>query len=175
MSAYLCNPEHIGLLAALACGLQDQNSVIYAYRLPHALRERVDQLPEQAARVAFALWRENVRSVECRYPGERNLPGPRLSLDDQALAVQAYARHYAAWDMWTQITPIDVLSLCHGYAYQAGECEDWRTTDAELQMDWLKRKAIRRLPGADDAPWGYTEAEPLASVDALYEKHGTDE
>lgn len=158
MSAYICNPEHIGVLAAYAalnkCELHQ-----WEYR---------GRLVETAQRVAKELTRENIRSVAHRYPNAGDdLPGPNLKPTDIEEAAAIYAAYFVANPQ--RLTPVQVLSLCAGYVYQACECDDWRTTDAELQVERIQNAAIRSLPGYADADWSFDRQIP--EIEALYQEN----
>ena len=75
MSAYVCAPEHFAALAAFASAGRDS----------HVIREYKDADPiVTARRVAVELARENIRSVNHRYPGaavDGGLPGPGIPMD----------------------------------------------------------------------------------------------
>jgi hypothetical protein len=45
----------------------------------------------------------------------------------------------------------ELYGLCDCYAYQACETSDWHETEAYAIMQYLKQRAIRNLPGYDDA------------------------
>ncbi len=62
MSAYICAPEHIGLLATFASGSQIRNSVIHEWRRGSRV--------EDAMNVAEQLAKANIRSVSHRYPDD---------------------------------------------------------------------------------------------------------
>lgn len=173
MSAYICNPEHLGLLAAYAA---THDAALYEWRV-----RSKDDREDTAARVAEGLLLENIRSIEHRYPDtvgqDQGLPGPCLSRFDMLLACQAYARHYVehfprASGTERRFGPVDILELAHGYEYQSCETEDYHLTLAANQIRWINRAAIRSLPGHDEAPWSWTEHTELPAVAALYAKEG---
>lgn len=157
MSAYICNPEHFGVLAAYA---------VQKGRVIHQWCE--DGKIQTAQRIAKELARENIRSVAHRYPEDKdgNRPGPCLKDADIEEAAAIYAAHFIANPQ--RLTPVQVLSLCAGYRYQACECDDWRTTDAELQTEWIQNEAIGELPGYADADWSFDQ--PIPQVEALYQE-----
>ena len=69
MSAYIVNPEHIGILAAYAAV---NDCAIYEWRMSSDIHT--------AQNVAKGLALENIRSVAHRYPnaGDGQRPGPGL-------------------------------------------------------------------------------------------------
>lgn len=168
MSAYICNPEHIGLLAAYAVA---RDNAINEWRVSDSKGR--DDKPATAANVAKQLLLANIRSVQVRYPDEKpgSLPGPCLDLDDQILAVQAYARHYLPQIARRHLGTVDIIKAAAGYDYQACEPEDWETTLAARQVRWIVSAAHRQLPGYEESEaWTWTEEHSLESVDALYHK-----
>lgn len=155
MSAFVCSPSHIGLLAAYAV---KTSSVIHVWREPTWL--------ETAQQVAKELARENIRSVAARYPNDKDgeRPGPCLKDDDILDASACYAAHYL--DNWDTPEPVQILSMCQCFDYQACETEDWRATKAHQQINWIKSAAIRCLPGYDAAPWDFSEH--IEAIDSLF-------
>lgn len=153
MSAYICDPEHFGALAAYAV-LTD--SVIHPWRAG----DRILTAQNAAQRLA----RENIRSVAHRYPDDKDgsRPGPCLLDAEIEEAAAIYAAHFTTNPL--RLTPVQVFKLCQGYSYQACEADDWRTTEAALQIEWIQSEAVRSLPGYDDADWS------LPEIEALYER-----
>lgn len=154
MSAYVCDPSHIGLLAAYAaandCSLQqwrDANPVITAQT------------------VARELMAENIRSVAFRYPNDKDGERPGRQLKDATLV--ELAQHYAAYYLKNtfDVTSVAILSLVSCLDYQSCETDDWRETTACRQLERIQTKAIRHLPGWGDAPWEWDEHVP--EIEAL--------
>jgi len=167
MSAYIVNPEHIGVLAAYAAV---NDCAIYEWRMSDNILT--------AQNVAKGLVLENIRSVAHRYPDDKDgqRPGPCLKDADIVEACQIYAGHFAkrlggvivmAEDV---LEPVQVLKLVRSLDYQSCETEDWPMTLAARQLDWIMGEAISRLPGYEDADWSFTGSLP--GVEALYAKEG---
>jgi len=167
MSAYIVNPEHIGVLAAYAAV---NDCAIYEWRMSDNILT--------AQNVAKGLVLENIRSVAHRYPNDEDghRPGPGLKDADIIEACQIYAGHFAkrlggvivmAEDV---LEPVQVLKLVRSLDYQSCETEDWPMTLAARQLDWIMGEAISRLPGYEDADWSFTGSLP--GVEALYAKEG---
>ena len=77
----------------------------------------------------------NAASVNARY-------------QEEEAYVYAYQRpQHTDWE------PVEILGAINGYEYQACETDDWLTSEAKAFCDRLRKLAISRLPGADDAPW----------------------
>lgn len=145
MSAYICSPEHFAALAAFAVK-SSKNGVISEWR------DHSD--PTATARkVATELARENIRSVATRYPGDRELPGPDMSPAEIMQAAANLAESYY-WRPPT-LSPVDLLKMCQGYAYQSCETQDWRDSLAHRQIEWIESSCYSMLPGYDAAPWSY--------------------
>ena len=167
MSAYICNPEHIGILAAYAA---TNDCAIYEWRMSNNILT--------AQNVAKGLALENIRSVAHRYPNDKDgqRPGPCLKDADIVEACQVYAGHFAkrmggvivmAGDV---LEPVQVLKLVRSLDYQSCETDDWPMTLAHRQLQWIMGAAINALPGYEDADWSYEETLP--EVAALYAKEG---
>jgi hypothetical protein len=138
MSAYICNPEHLGLLAALL-----------------AIEKR--EGGEAAADHASVLASENIRSVSYRYPNDQSGQRPGQSLYDNEVISTArlWATHY--FESPPKIKPVELFSLCNCYEYQSCETNDWRSTRAAELIDSLRGYMIRKLPGYEDAPWEWRD------------------
>lgn len=52
------------------------------------------------------------------------------------------------------LQPVQVIKLCDCYDYQACETNDYRETFASKIVESIRHKAIRNLPGYENAPWG---------------------
>jgi hypothetical protein len=163
MSAYICNPEHFGILAAYAV---QHSCAIYDWR------EKGTKSIETAQNVARGLARENIRSVAHRYPdtvsGDR--PGPSLLDEEIEEAAALYAAHFVTNPQ--QLRPIQIIKLCQGYDHQSCETDDWKDTLAWRQMDWIKGEAISHLDGYNAADWSFEKTIP--EIEALYAKHEED-
>lgn len=163
MSAYICNPEHIGILAA------------YAARNECIIREwdqnrGAGSTNKNAKAVASGLALENIRSVATRYPEDQDgsRPGPGLKDADIVKAAGIYADYFVRHPQF--ITPVQILRLIDCLDYQSCETDDWPQTLAYRQLDWLRSSAIRKLQGYDDARWEFSQ--PIPAIEALYERGG---
>lgn len=160
MSAYICDPEHFGILAAYAA--QNRCAIREWDRHTHSDNEILE-----AQRVASGLALENIRSVAARYPhdqdGER--PGPCLKDADIVEAAAIYAGYFLAHPQ--SITPVQILRLIDCLDYQSCETDNWPQTLAFRQLNWIRGAAIGRLPGYDDAAWEFSQ--PIPEIEALYE------
>lgn len=155
MSAYICNPEHIGILAA------------YATLNGHSVWNNGDRILT-AQDTAKELAKENIRSVATRYPDDKDgqRPGPCLLDADILEAAAIYAAHFIKHPQKPK--PVQVLKLVQSLDYQSCETDDWKDTLAYRQLQWITSHAISTFPGYDDAAWSFDQ--PLPEIEALYEK-----
>jgi len=150
MSAYICSPEHIAALAAFA-SRPSSSHVIIPWK-----RERArDTVRNVARRLAEA----NIKSVAERYPNDQdgNRPGPCMTDEEICKASERYAGKYLVYP--PKLSPLDIISMASCYEYQACEAENYATSDAALQIGWIKDAAIRSLNGYDKAVRDYHEPE----------------
>jgi len=97
------------------------------------------------------LWAENVGSLQHRYPTDR---------DDH----RAFDREVSAYVFrcYCNLKPGPIGQLAEFYEYQACEHPDWRASDAFFALCGLRVELVKRLPGADDAPWGVANEADIA-------------
>lgn len=148
MSAFVCSPAHIGLLAV-------------------ALARNYTTL-ENADLLAARLMRENITSVAYRYPSDKgNGDRPGWSLPDDALieAAVLYARHYT--EHWPdEVSPIDLHNMARCYGYQSCEHPDWRESIAYQLVSRIADYPPEK-PGAEHVRWEY-EGEMLPEVEEMF-------
>lgn len=155
MSAYICNPEHFGILAAYAaahdCALYDWKNV----------DKRIT-----AQNVAKNLALENIRSVAYRYPNDKDgeRPGPCLKDAQIVEAAAIYAAYFV--DHPQAIRPMQIIKLCDCVDYQSCETPDWITTKAWRQLEWLKSAALHNMPEYNTGQWLFDKTIP--AIEALY-------
>lgn len=82
---------------------------------------------------------ENYASVNYRYRGEEGGP---------------HKYSFKFMSSPAKLSPIVILKLCHCYEYQACEHSEWKDSKAHDAIRSIEAKAMRELPGYDDAPWG---------------------
>lgn len=157
MSAYILNPEHLGILGAYAA----LHRVVIT-QWSH------EQSVKSAQQVAIGLARENIRSVATRYPGDLDgqRPGPGLKDAEIEEAAAIYAGYFLAHPQ--SITPVQILRLIDCLDYQSCETDNWPQTLAFRQLNWIRGAATRSLPGYDQAQWEFTQ--PIPEIEALYER-----
>jgi hypothetical protein len=139
MSAYLCNPDHIGVLAN---AMSRAGVTIIGERFA----------PQQ---MAIALANANWISIQERYPGDDFMLGGQSLIGYQDECANEACRPDP------DLKPVDFIKMAQCFAYQACEAEQFRNADynsdfiGQWHVDSFISHMIRRLPGYDDAPWGY--------------------
>lgn len=157
MSAFICNPSHLGILAAATVHCRCPISE-YANNEPILI----------AQGVARELARENIRSVAARYPRDvsGSRPGPCLGDAEIEEAAALYAAHYVVHiGHVTKLKAVELLSLISCLEYQSCETDDYGKSLACRQLEWLRGAIIRTLPGYDKAPYEYRGN--VESIEAL--------
>lgn len=152
MSAFVCNTDHFKALALFAVSRQHGSYQVD----PRYVRGMVPPVgaDDLAIAVSYAdtLYAENVRSVECRYPGTGadSLPGEifkpasiRISAND---LISARFR----------VSPVAILKMCDCLEYQSCETDNYRETVAFRLLDSIRGAAIRMLPGYESAQWSFS-------------------
>ncbi len=148
MSAYVVSPNHIKALALYATGYNHHGGprIKPCYLdLPDDGKGRLD-LANQYAEI---LYRENIRSVGARYPGDTIESMPGLTL--KPITVNITPTDTQAPRL--ALSPVAILKLCDGLEYQSCETEDYRQTVAFKLLDSIRCHAICELPGYDEAKW----------------------
>jgi hypothetical protein len=131
MSAFMCSDTHLTALA------------VYAVRNGLSGSVRGGGEPDSDAGLVRAvlgvLERENIASLDARYPGDTG--GVAVAqVDPRALV--------------TEYPLITIIKACHCYAYQACEHRGWESSRAKDIIERVEEHAVRHLPGYADAPWG---------------------
>jgi hypothetical protein len=132
MSAYMVSENHLHALVNYA--LQHNLD----YRTPD---RRVRITRDSAEEVGQLLSDENYRSVHRRY-------------SDRAADYFGKPPAYRFKLVLALPGAVAMLKLCHCYAYQACETDDWESSIAFHIIDAIKDHAARHVPGYDAAPWG---------------------
>jgi len=156
MSAFVCMPEHIGLLAAVTVDSA----------------RAVDRTP---AAVAALLARENIASVAYRYPddkGNGDRPGPCLTDEQIVEAAELYAEHFS--DNLPDLPARSIVNMARCLDYQSCEPPTWKGSEAERIVAETELYAIN-LARIDRRPttveWEFTlpDHEMLPEVLAMFE------
>ncbi len=87
---------------------------------------------------------QNARSIRARY-----VDGGSEMIPD--LADRGYAHSHVPM----RLTPVEALKHVRYYDYQACETSDWEETEAYAFCDALTSALVNRLPGYEEAPWGW--------------------
>jgi len=162
MSAFVCGPDHFKALAIFAAsrtGGYGNARLRVDPRYIDGLEPAVDGLHNltSAAIASFyadVLYKENIRSVGHRYPGDtlESMPGLinkpehiEISHNDMTLAVY-------------RLKPVQLLKMCDCLEYQSCETDDYRETVAFRLLNAIRRAGIRALAGYEEAPWDYCAA-----------------
>jgi len=141
MGAHVVDKTHIDAILTAALALMRPNDQVYWF---HASDEETPNFltAQTAGRVGAVLLAENVASVNYRYK-------------EQGEVEQAY--------VFTRLrgypTPLQLLSLLHGFEYQACEHPGWPGSEAYTIVRRLERLAINRLAGYKDGPWSVSDSQ----------------
>jgi hypothetical protein len=139
MSAFLCSPNHVALLAR------------YAYNDPYHRQRYADQGQTQVD-LAETLARANWDSVHHRYPdhgdGSVSVDNYVTECRDAASAFRPLAAELV------NPAPVLVIKQAQCFDYQASEPPDYDQSQAATLVRRVLDRAIRLLPGYDAAPWG---------------------
>lgn len=158
MSAFICQPEHIGLIAAWSV----QNRC--------ALRELEKGEPiTTALNIARDLAQENINSVAHRYPNDKDgeRPGPSGLTDAKIIeASQLWAAHYLQKGFPEGLALLTIAKLADSLEYQSCEHDEFKTSLAQCQINEVRSRVISLLPGYDRAPWAWDD-NSAPELDAL--------
>jgi hypothetical protein len=122
--------------------------------------ERVTDVdPDELGR---QLWRENVKAVSIRYPGDTgdgDRPGP-IGFRDADADAYTYRRPSK------RIELPGVHKAIAAYQYQCAEYDGWDEAQAQLWLNPLRQELeARGIRYNDDDPWGYDEDDVHVSVE----------
>ena len=136
MSAFVVNEDHVKQLA-LAWNWGRYNN----------------HTPKEITETARELMRENIRSVAHRYNepiDSRELAGPIPTPEADLIEVSNQLAHYGC-----QLQPVEILCMCECLEYQSCETSDYFDSPAFQLLTSIRKTAINRLPGYEEAPWEY--------------------
>jgi len=154
MSAYVVTENHIIYLVAAALSRRINRGAHGRFsweqvRYPGDVTHHIIDAGEMEAVAEFAsdLWRENVRSVNHRYPNDLQDPASYCitphEIDDKL----------HAWEF----DPVQVLKAIDCLEYQSCEHPEWDASSACSFLNRLRRESIATLVGYSDAAWGAPE------------------
>ena len=156
MSAYVVSDSHIdAMLTVIADGPADSTRDLRqwrdATRWAEILPDRyADPDPARLTALGVMLLRENIASVDYRYPSHKG---------ETADPAETYLYHRAR-----RPNVIEAFKLIDCYEYQACEHDGWKTSAAAELCNKLRKNLICSLPGWDAAPWGWNERRGLLAV-----------
>jgi hypothetical protein len=145
MSAFVCSPDHFIALGVFASHGTSHSGPRVNPRYFKEFSEQEKQYSgiELANFYANILFRENVRSVQYRYPDDKNLPGP-INMPE-AITVKPMHCAYAPW----VLPAVSILKMCDCLEYQSCETRDYYDSLAYELLQAIRKSAIRLLPGSE--------------------------
>ncbi len=90
------------------------------------------------------LFAANRRNLHCVYPKD---PPEQwgFPIDPYEFEVETALR--------PRLSPVAAIKACQGLAYQCSDHPQWKDSLAQRMLEAVKERAIRCLPGYDDAAW----------------------
>ena len=158
MSAYLMDQQTIGLLAHFAV---ESEASHYGECYGLAL-ETTDNVVE-------ALARANLVSLAVRYP-DKDPAESFMDISTSEYIKQCKQEAKRAWS----VPIVEILKSCSCFEYQACEYDDWHKSKAHKVINAIRKECITRLPGYEEAQWGYTTDNPPPLVVPMSELNGRD-
>lgn len=119
--------------------------------LVQALTTEAGMAQGTADEIGRTLWRENLRSVAHRYPGDEDgqRPGP-LDFKDSDVDTYIYREPSVT------IPEAGVVHAVQCYVYQSCEHQGW---EGSLSAKWMQTLVLRHDGITGDGPWGFEEEE----------------
>lgn len=162
MSAFLCDARHIGALASMLANNHENAS--YAREiLRRGGRWRSDM--ELSTNVAVVLARANLVSLEAKYGDAEEWTDSGET--DFLASCSAAARKRIPLDASDMV---QVLSAVDCFEYQSCESPDYEGSVAAELAQFLRKWAIRKLPGYSSAEWGWPAPkgpQPISLMDVI--------
>jgi hypothetical protein len=135
MSAFVVTKQHID--AIVTGGLPTRGDTGWIHWSDPVDAGRTHILNQGTAdRAGSLLWQENRVSVNRRYHD-----------GDEIDVIYTFQR------LWQE--PVTVLKLIDCYEYQSCEHPAWEESQAKRLCGQLRKQVISKLPGYDEAPWGF--------------------
>lgn len=149
MSAWIVSKEHVDLL--VTAGLMFPQHGNLRWSTEPDTHKPTELERENATDAVRMLWLENFASVDHAYGDEddRELPGADVTLPQIQRAVFRPING--------TLDPVVVLKALQSYEYQSCEHPGWSKSQARRFCEALREAAIDRLPGYDEAPWGFDD------------------
>ena len=149
MSAFMVDKEHIDILIRVA--MRGPEGGQHQWYRPYFQCQSINE--EMADVIGAELVRANMQSIEARYPDTRQgggVPGPHDHYWEQS---------YRYADPGYDMTIVEAFKAIDCYEYQACEFDGWDTSDAKNFCEALRHCLGSKLPGYDEAPWGWSAAD----------------
>jgi hypothetical protein len=166
MSVFVCNPEHIGLIAAYIVKQVSAGSA--SSSLVEPLLKEGTTAKNWAISIAKAMAQMNINSAKEFYPedADGHRPGPALKDDQIVLEAAAWAVQYVGrpmdWWMDEPTNPGHMLKYVECYIYQSNQAKNWHSPvgwQMARLIDWMntKYKRPRVNPEPGPHPWEWSE------------------
>ena len=134
MSAFICDPEHIGKLAKFG-----QECDPYTF--------------ETAMEAAESMARANLKSVAYRYDDmTEDTAAKEFGFDCEDAEAYVRACVAASWGA-SGLEPVEALKLAQSVDYQSCEPPTWEGSHARQTVQRIEGAAIAKLPGYQEAKW----------------------
>jgi len=157
MSAYLMDQQTVGLLAHFAVESEASHyGECYGLNL-----ETTDQVVE-------ALTRSNLISLAARYPDDQDPAASFMGMPKRQYITECKQEAKRAWS----VPVVEILKSCSCFEYQSCEYDDWHKSTAHKVITAIRKECINRLPGYEEAQWGYTTDNPPPIVTPMSELNG---
>ena len=156
MSAFLIGKQTIGLLAHYAV---EHEVVQYGECYGMNLDKK---------KVIEALVRANVISLATRYPDDADPVESFMGMSKAEFIQACQIEASRAWN----VPVIEILKSCNCFEYQACEYDDWPKSTANKILNAIRKDCINKLPGYEEAQWGYTTDNPPPIVTPMSEMKG---
>ena len=140
MSAYLVNPEQIGIM-------------VNSYK-----DARYNEDEAGWKNMVKELADANIKSVTTRYDKEATKEETcekwlDMTYVDYIRIAEKYARAF------NHVEPVVIIKYCQNYDYQSCEFDGYKNSRGYAFKEWILSNAISQLPGYDKADWGYYPKE----------------
>jgi hypothetical protein len=157
MSAFIVGHDHIDALLSFAMQRDTYGSVRYYIKDTHT---SVEITKQNATEIGRILLTENERSIYHRYPDvkpgkDENKPG--------TWGEDAETYKFKPWPLTSPLSAVSILKACDCFDYQACETDDYEQSLAHTIINAIRKRAIHRVPGYDDAQ-GWEFRRPAAAA-----------
>lgn len=154
MSAWVVSKAHIDAMVSSALNLGGGSGERCFSFSDKSLGQwrRTEVSLANATEIGTMLWAENVKSVNYRYADsdhiEPEVPEPYTFTRTRTL------------------TDGEIVALVRCYDYQSCEHAEWEGSPAHAFCQAIEYRLLSRIPGVDDAPWGFSEEQIRWGVSA---------